>query len=300
MAQAGYLPRHFMAAPNQPGPAFKFPFIIRVFRLVVRAIGLVAPEVAARMAYRMWFKPDRGKLRDGEPELLVEAGQESYTFDGLRIAVQIWGSGPVVLLVHGWSSRGSRMAGIGSALAEAGFQALAFDAPAHGDSEGWGTSGIQIAALTKALAAEYGPFTGAVTHSFGGIAVNLACRDGLTLDRLVCISPPADAPRLMTVYLEMLRLRPAIAHRVQEMGKEQFGDDIWERLTMYNNPAEMQLPALVVHDHTDRVALFSEGEKLAASWPNARLLATDGLGHRRILRDPDVIASVVAFIAGGS
>ena len=221
-----------MAATSQSGPAFKFPFIIRVFRIAVRAIGLFAPEIAARMAYRMWFK-------------------ETFSFSGLSIAVQIWGSGPTVLLVHGWGSRGSRMAGIASALAQAGFRALAFDGPAHGDSEGWGTSGIQMAALTQALAEEYGPFAGAVTHSFGGIAINLAYRNGLALDRLVCISPPADAPRLMSVYLEMLKLKPAIAERVQEMGKEQFGDDIWERLTMYHKPAEMPLPALIVHDRLE-------------------------------------------------
>ena len=289
-----------MAATSQSGPAFKFPFIIRVFRIAVRAIGLLAPEIAARMAYRMWFKPGRGELHDGERELLAGARQETFSFSGLSIAVQIWGSGPTVLLVHGWGSRGSRMAGIASALAQAGFRALAFDGPAHGDSEGWGTSGIQMAALTQALAEEYGPFAGAVTHSFGGIAINLAYRNGLALDRLVCISPPADAPRLMSVYLEMLKLKPAIAERVQEMGKEQFGDDIWERLTMYHKPAEMPLPALIVHDRNDRVALFSEGEKVASSWPNAELLATDGLGHRRILKDPAVIARVVAFIAGGA
>ena len=299
MARAAYLPHPFMAAPNQTGPAFKFPLVIRLFRIVVRSIGLLAPEWAARMAYRMWFKPGRDKLRDGEAELLAEGRQETVSFEGLRIAIQIWGSGPTVLLVHGWGDRGSRMAIIATALAKAGFRALAFDAPAHGDSQGWGTSGIQMAALTRSLADEYGPFTGAITHSFGGVAVNLACRNGLALDRLVCISPPADAPRLMTLYLGMLKLRPAITERVQEMAREQFGDDIWERLSMYNKPAEMPLPALIVHDRTDRVALFSEGERVAASWPNARMLATDGLGHRRILRDPEVIAQVVAFIAGG-
>ena len=33
------------------------------------------------------------------------------------------------------------------------------------------------------------------------------------------------------------------------------------------------------------------------TWPGATLLLTDGLGHRRILRAPDVLAASVAFVA---
>jgi hypothetical protein len=33
------------------------------------------------------------------------------------------------------------------------------------------------------------------------------------------------------------------------------------------------------------------------AWRGAALLMTDGLGHRRILRDPDVVAATVAFLA---
>jgi hypothetical protein len=31
-------------------------------------------------------------------------------------------------------------------------------------------------------------------------------------------------------------------------------------------------------------------------WPGARLVSTEGLGHRRILRDAEVIAAAVAFV----
>jgi hypothetical protein len=34
------------------------------------------------------------------------------------------------------------------------------------------------------------------------------------------------------------------------------------------------------------------------SLPEARLVATDGLGHRRILKDPAVVREVLAFVAG--
>ena len=57
---------------------------------------------------------------------------------------------------------------------------------------------------------------------------------------------------------------------------------------------------LVVHDREDREVPLAHGEALAATWPAARLRVTEGLGHRRILRDPEVIAEVVEAIRDGA
>jgi pimeloyl-ACP methyl ester carboxylesterase len=56
---------------------------------------------------------------------------------------------------------------------------------------------------------------------------------------------------------------------------------------------------LVIHDRADREVPFVHGERLAALWPEAELHAPTGLGHRRILRDPAVIADAVRFIQDG-
>jgi hypothetical protein len=41
------------------------------------------------------------------------------------------------------------------------------------------------------------------------------------------------------------------------------------------------------------------GDRLAQAWPNAQLVHTTELGHRRILRDDRVIANVVGFVREG-
>jgi len=35
---------------------------------------------------------------------------------------------------------------------------------------------------------------------------------------------------------------------------------------------------------------------ITRAWRGADMLMTEGLGHRRILRDPDVVAAAVAFL----
>jgi pimeloyl-ACP methyl ester carboxylesterase len=54
---------------------------------------------------------------------------------------------------------------------------------------------------------------------------------------------------------------------------------------------------LVIHDSNDRFIPHSEAVELAGAWPDGRLITTTGLGHHRILRDPEVIDSAVAFIS---
>jgi CheY-like chemotaxis protein len=52
------------------------------------------------------------------------------------LAGTAWGKGPPVLLAHGWESRRSHWGAFVPALVQAGFSAVAIDAPAHGDSPG--------------------------------------------------------------------------------------------------------------------------------------------------------------------
>jgi pimeloyl-ACP methyl ester carboxylesterase len=62
----------------------------------------------------------------------------------------------------------------------------------------------------------------------------------------------------------------------------------------------MRVPLLVVHDESDREVPFEAGATLASAWPGARLIKTQGLGHQRILRDPNVVDAVVRFVSAPS
>jgi hypothetical protein len=52
-----------------------------------------------------------------------------------------------------------------------------------------------------------------------------------------------------------------------------------------------------VHDRNDRINAFADGQAFAHAIQGAQLLATEGLGHRRILKEPEVIGKVVVFAA---
>ncbi len=53
---------------------------------------------------------------------------------------------------------------------------------------------------------------------------------------------------------------------------------------------------LIVHDRSDREVPLADGEELARAWPEAQLIVTEGLGHRRVLSSPDTVEMVADFI----
>jgi pimeloyl-ACP methyl ester carboxylesterase len=58
------------------------------------------------------------------------------------------------------------------------------------------------------------------------------------------------------------------------------------------------VPLLVFHDAGDSVVPPEDGRAIAAAWPGARLVTTTGLGHRTIVRAPEIVGEATAFIAG--
>ena len=72
-----------------------------------------------------------------------------------------------------------------------------------------------------------------------------------------------------------------------------------DRLSVDELASTRDAGLLVIHDRGDREVPVRHGDRLAASWPNAHLVLTDELGHRRILRDDTVIAQAVEFAAVG-
>ena len=71
-------------------------------------------------------------------------------------------------------------------------------------------------------------------------------------------------------------------------------------LTLEGLVGDRDAALLVVHDDGDKDVPPLHGRRLAATWPGAQLVSTDGLGHRRILRDPAVVAGAVQFVTAGA
>jgi pimeloyl-ACP methyl ester carboxylesterase len=273
---------------------------------IVRSFGVlerVAPALGARWAERLWFTvPPAGGRRDR----LVPPGRPfRVQVNGRTVAGETWGDGPgerpVVYLVHGWGGWRGQLDAFAGPLAEAGHRVVAFDALSHGDADpgpsGPGRSNIlELADALTAVVAAQGPAAAVVAHSLGATVTAYAMRGGLAVGRAVFVAPMADPLPYTRTFAGRLgfgeRVRTRLVGRIERR--------VGLPLSAFAVPAMAGTmatpPLLLVHDRQDAETGWSDSEAIARAWPGARLVTTTGLGHRRILRDPAVVAEVTGFV----
>lgn len=263
-------------------------------RLFFSILGRLNPTLAGRLAARLFARPRRRPRPDRERELIAR-GTRVPLPDGLHATA--WGAGPSVLLVHGWEGRGAQLGALVDPLVAAGYRAVALDGPAHGDSLGSTTTGPEFARALVATRDAVGSLAAVVGHSFGGFTSLLAVSRGLAADRIVTIGSPASVPEALRDFLRLIHLPeralPSMIRALEERVHAPMASFEVESFAPH-----IHVPVLVVHDTDDREVPYADGPRLAGLL-GAKLLTTNGLGHRRILYAPEVVAAIVEFIEDG-
>ena len=267
------------------------------------AAGAISPELAAAAAKPLFLSTRRHPVTERERSWLREAERVDLAGkigDGGPLAAWVWGreGSPTVALLHGWEGRGSQLGAFAAPLVAAGFRVVAVDAPGHGDSPGRSSSLVAIADALRRLGERYGPFAGVIAHSAGTVGAVHAISRGLAVDRLVCVAPGVDLEGYVLGFARIFGLSEE-AGRSLKLRIERHVGVAMRELDPRRAAPGLRIPLLVIHDRTDREAPFAGGEELARSWPGARLLATEGLGHTRILWDGKVVSAATDFLREG-
>jgi pimeloyl-ACP methyl ester carboxylesterase len=272
----------------------------------MQALGWTLPEVALERALKLHLTPPAP--RAAPAKLPVFPGLVSDAFrvkletnlggvaENTMLEVSLWGRGPAVYLLHGWGGRSSQWTSFVEPLARAGFTAVAFDAPGHGGSVAPRTSIPHFAAALAAVVESVGPAHAILGHSLGGDAASFAFGRGLDAGKVVFIGSPANPPEFFYGFLRQIGLPEHLHPAILAKFEREYGF-VTSELAVRPPRHAPPMPSLVVHDKDDREVTYGNADRIARVWPNATVLSTTGLGHRRILRDASVIERVVAFVA---
>jgi pimeloyl-ACP methyl ester carboxylesterase len=270
--------------------------IVRTFSLLER----LAPGIGARWAEALWFSVPRSRSRRQES---TRPGRRFQVHvQGGKVVGEVWGDGPVVYLQHGWGGWWGQLGALVDLLVEAGHRVVAFDAPSHGDSDpgqagpGRGTI-LEFADALAAVVAAHGPAHAVVAHSLGSTAAAYALGRGVAAERMVFVAPMADPLPYTRAFAGRLgfgeRIRTRLVRRVERrVGMSMAAFDVPAMARSVPTP-----PLLLIHDRQDAETSWSDSAAIAQAWPSAHLVTTSGLGHRRLLGDPAVVAEVVGFVA---
>jgi len=277
----------------------KDPFVLKLIRIGFGLFSPIFPKLSARIAYKFFTTP-QGRAQHHQSDDILDQVKISEFMSGKRLLkLYEWGEGEkVVLLAHGWRSRGTALRSFVPKLLEAGYKIVAFDGPAHGDSPGHRLNLPVFANVIKTVVNRFGNVEAIIGHSFGGGTTLFAMKMKLIkrLPKLVLIASPVDLTWVINDFVEKIGLskkskaiyRDAIAKKMGlpfEMGD---ANNYFKDLDIGKT--------LIVHDTGDSSVPFQLSENFFHQQKGVDLIATTGLGHFKLVKNKEVIENVTSFI----
>lgn len=261
-------------------------YLIQIFKYLY-------PPGAVYWAAQLFAIPRRIPRPPHENELIKKA--ERLVLKCGLVAYKFGTQGKPILLVHGWEGRGTQLGAFAEPLVRQGYVVYALDGPAHGESPGKAITPTLFATFLKTVTYEIGPLKAIIAHSFGAASSILAASNHLPVEKIVFIAGPDRYTKVVENYCSQIK--------ISGVTKELFYKEIIRRVGIHPDQMQVSLMTkevpqdlMLVHDRGDKSVAYESSERIHAAFPSSKLLTTEGLGHRRILKDPQVIAQVVDFI----
>lgn len=200
--------------------------------------------------------------------------------------------------MHGWEGRATQWGPLAQALTSLCVETIALDGPGHGRSPGRFADPILFADAIMTAERELGPFDAAMGHSMGAGSAAIALVRGLHVKRLVYIAGPAAfeevVQRFATFFGLPPRARRAFIRQIERVNGAFADRDVISVL------ARSEIPVLIVHDVGDDDVPYEDAKRIEKAISTSQLLTTEGLGHKRILREPSVMAQIADFLTAAN
>lgn len=277
-------------------------------RASVGLASIIAPRMVLKRASDLFLTPPRFAHSAPEQRLLDVGLRINVATSAGQIATWRFGdvSHPIIIMSHGWGGRGAQFRTFVPKLTAAGYQVIIFDHIGHGMSEGRQAALVDfwrgVDAVWDHASADALTVAGLIGHSLGAAAIASALRRPLSgmahagNPRAVLIAPPSSLIGYSRMFSRYMGIPERIRAAMQWRFEKRYGVD-WQEFELPHSVDSIDSAALFIHDRDDNETRFEGGLALARTWRDARFLATEGWGHRRILRSAPVVQSAIDFIA---
>lgn len=272
---------------------------IKYIRAKLNMIALVSKEDAAKKAFELFCTPQRRSKR--KPHGIFDKAEKlSFQLNDLCIKGYRFNhpSEKKALIVHGFESSAKNFYKYIQPLIDLGFEVLAFDGPAHGRSEG---KQIQIPLYIQTLEkieSLYGPLDLMIGHSFGGLAIALFLEKHpeSSIKKSVLIAPATETSSSIKGFYTLLDIKEEIQVIIEKMIVEKSGvPSSWFSISRAAPSIQSQI--LWIHDKEDDLTPYKDALVVKnKNYSNFQFITTQGLGHRKIYKNEEVIEQIMTFV----
>ncbi|PXY42257.1 alpha/beta hydrolase [Flavobacterium cheongpyeongense] len=280
--------------PN-PTKSLKIPLFI-IFS--VKLCALISRKLVTLYTAKLFTTPIKHKIPKRELKMDSESICKTIRIPAIDKDIMVYEYGKSnkkILLVHGWSGRGTQLFKIADSLIESQYSIVSFDAPAHGKSAGKSSIMSEFIESVLEIEKQYGPFEIAIGHSLGGMSVLNALKNGLRVKKAVVIGSGDIVQDILAEFVSKLRLKPEISVRLRDYFEKKYQVKM-DDFSAYRAAREVEIPVLVIHDKNDPEVPVKAGIHIHDNLQKGSLYLTEGLGHRKILGNHEVIKKITEFI----
>lgn len=273
--------------------------VVNYFRAKLNLLALVSNKLAARKAFTLFCTPLRKSNRRA-PGVFTRGEQLSFPIDGLTIRGHRWNHPRPhkVLIVHGFESNSKNFDRYISPLLRKDYEVLAFDAPAHGSSDGKQINLPLYVRTLQEINQRYGPIQGFMAHSLGGLALMLFIETLPHDDRtkVALIAPATETTTAIDSFFRFLDLPKGVRKEFDQLIFDISG--YWpSHYSIRRAMQRVQAQVLWFHDEQDELTPLTDALKVRDDQhPHLSFVITQGLGHRAIYRDNKVTRQVIEFL----
>lgn len=275
--------------------ALKIPKIIVT---IAKLLEVISPRWATLFAAKLFTTPIKHKIPKREFHMDNQSKQSHLLIPAINkeIVVYEYGNGDKkVILVHGWSGRGTQLVKIADEMVASGFSVISFDAPSHGKSKGNSSIMIEFIASILELEKQFGPFEFAIGHSLGGMSILNAIKQKLQVKKAVIIGSGDIIQDIIDDFVRKLELKPGISIRLRDYFEHKYNKKM-DSFSASFAAKEIRIPILIIHDENDDDVDVKAAYNILKSLVHSEIVITKGLGHRKILGNKEVINKIVEFI----
>lgn len=273
--------------------------VIGYYRAKLNLFAKLSKRKAAEKAFELFCTPYTSNKKKA-PAVFDKAEKLHLKFEEYQLVGYRWNhpQPKKALILHGFSSTIKKFDHFVMPLVKKGYEVIAFDAPAHGDSSGKTINGFQYRDSIKAVYEKFGPIHSFIAHSFGGLALSLFMEEQEYQDhkKLVLIAPATETDSALTSFASVLKIDDEVREEMRRIIFEKSGYTA-DKISIRHLAEKIKADVLWIHDEDDDVTPWADAEKIQQdNHPNFQFMLTKGLGHRRIYRDNKVKKAIMEFL----
>lgn len=275
--------------------------LLTLYKAKISAVALVSKQKATKQIFNLFCTPHMGKIKIKQPSIFSQAQRlqllyQNQILNGWHFEPQI-SNKKLIIILHGFNSCAYKSTAIIQALVNNNYEVIAYDAIAHGTSEGKILNAKIYVECVEKMLQQHKNIYAIIGHSLGGLTASLiAEKYNALIKKLILIAPATETTSVFQQFFEITKFSKRFLPWLENYVLQYSG----KAVSYYSVSRALQhtlTPTLWIHDENDTICSIKDVLPVKAkNYKHIEFFITQNLGHNAIYRKPQVLQKVVDFL----